>query len=75
MNKERRAKINDIKCRLEKIKNDLSIILSDEEGAFESMPEGLQYSERGMNSEDSIDSMNEAMENIDNAIDNLDEIF
>lgn len=41
----------------------------------QNMPEGLQLSERGMNSENSIDIMTETMEILDEAINNLNEIY
>lgn len=52
----------------EEIKSALESICSDEEMAFDSMPEGLQAGPNGMNSEEAIDAMNEAMECMDNAI-------
>lgn len=52
----------------EEIRGVLESICSDEEMAFDSMPEGLQAGPNGMNSEEAIDIMNEAMECMDNAI-------
>ena len=39
------------------------------------MPEGLQSSERGMNSENSIDIMEETLDILDDAINNLNSIY
>ena len=77
MNNSRRKKIFELKQELERLKNDysyekldrciavLTAIRDEEEYAFDSMPEGLQYSSRGMDSESAIDSMNEALEQLE----------
>lgn len=53
---------------LEGIKSDIEFVLMDEEMAFESMPEGLQYSMRGEASQEAQDNMNEAIDLIDEFI-------
>lgn len=53
---------------LEGIKSDIEMVLMDEEMAFESMPEGLQYSMRGEASQEAQDNMNEAIDAIDEFI-------
>lgn len=67
MNKQRREKIDKLKGRLSSVKmevksisSELSVILDEEQDAFDNMPEGLQSSYRGMCSEDAIDSMEES---------------
>lgn len=80
--KQRREKINKAKSRLssvqtelKSISSELSEILNEEQDTFDNMPEGLQQSSyRGMCSEDAIDSMEEASENLDEAIDLLNDI-
>ena len=64
MNKERRRSINNIKANIARLKkeitdlsSELSIVLDQEQDAFDNMPEGLQSSMRGMDSEDAIDLM------------------
>jgi hypothetical protein len=74
MNNARRIKIKKIIKDIETIKNDLQDILSDEEFAFDSMPENLQYSSRGEESQEAIDYMNEAMDGLDNAVEQLESI-
>ena len=76
MNNVRRKKIFKLKQELEQLKNNysydnlsrcidvLTAIRDEEEYAFDSMPEGLQYSSRGMDSEAAIDSMNNALEQL-----------
>lgn len=75
MNKNRREKINMLKAKLQsvqselkQISSELSSILSEEQDAFDNMPEGLQSSYRGMCSEDAIDDMEEASEKLDEVI-------
>lgn len=53
---------------LEGIKSDIEMVLMDEEFAFESMPENLQYSMRGEASQEAQDNMNEAIDAIDEFI-------
>lgn len=74
MNKERRTKISKIIERIESIKSDLESVLADEENAFENMPENLQCSMRGEESEAAIDCMEDAIETLDSAIEQLEEI-
>ena len=52
----------------EEIKSVLEKICSDEEECFDNMPDGPKAGPNGMNSEEAIDAMNEAMECMDNAI-------
>lgn len=80
MNNQRRRELtnvaNEIACindatdfgTLESIKSDIEMILMDEEMAFESMPENLQYSMRGEASQEAQDNMNEAIDTIDEYI-------
>lgn len=67
MNKQRKQKIKEVRQQIESCKNDLQIILDEEQNYFDNMPENLQGSMRGSDSEDAIDIM-------ENCIDELDEI-
>ena len=75
MNKDRREKIKIISQKLLEIKKELDSVQRDEEFAFDSMPEGLQSSDRGVESEDAIDAMDNALSNIDDAIDHLQDVL
>ena len=82
MNKERRRSINNIKANIARLKkektdetSELSIVLDQEKDAFENMPEALQSSMRGMDSEDAIDLMEEAIDSLDDAIKSLGDIL
>ena len=74
MNKQRRKLITENINLLENIKSNIEDILSDEEFSFDNMPENLQCSLRGEESENAIDLLNDAIDNIENCIDSLNEI-
>lgn len=74
MNKERKARIKNIIKEIEQVKEKLQEVLNEEESVFDNMPENLQCSMRGEESEESIDYMNEAIDVLDNAIEQLEEI-
>ena len=66
MNNVRRNQIRQAIQKIDNIVNALQIILCDEQDAYDSMPDNLKESEKGMNSMD-------AQENIEAAIDALEE--
>ena len=74
MNKQRRNEIHDILSEIQSIKTRLEIVQMNEELAFDNMPENLQYSMRGEESQEAIDVMNSAVESLDEAISQLEDI-
>ena len=74
MNKERRNKIQQVIDNINSVREKLQEVLDDEQFAFDSMPENLQYSMRGEESQEAIDYMNEVIEYLDNAIETLESI-
>ena len=81
MNDTRRRMISELKTQIDFANNylkeankKLSSILSEEQDAFDNMPEGLQSSYRGMCSEDAIDNMEETSEKLDEVIELLGDI-
>ena len=74
MNKNRRIRINHIKELTERLVNDLNIILEEEQDYFDNMPENLQGSSRGMESEDAIDSLSDIIDKLSEVSDLLDEV-
>lgn len=68
MNKERRNKISIIIRDMEHLKNNLQTVLTEEENAYEQIPENLQNSMRATDSEDAIESMTNAVSLFDEAI-------
>lgn len=71
MNKQRRQKIKEVRQQIESCKNDLQVILDEEQDYFDNMPENLQGSMRGSDSEDSIDTMESCIDELDEIIKEL----
>ena len=74
MNKQRRQKIRDVRKGIENCKDNLQKILDEEQDYFDNMPENLQGSMRGSESEDAIDTMENCIEDLENIISELTEI-
>ena len=74
MNKQRRTKLTEISNKIEKIKSELYDVLIEEEIAFDNMPENLQCSMRGEDSEEAIEYMENAIANLSEAISELSNI-
>lgn len=74
MNKKRKQELNKISIELDALLDRLDDIYNDEQIAYDSMPENLQGSDRGMESEEAVNAINEAKEQIQEAIDLLNEI-
>ena len=74
MNKQRRNEISSIVSELENLKSRLESVHMEEEMVFDNMPENLQYSMRGEESQEAIDCMSEAISNLEEEIDQLSEI-
>lgn len=74
MNKQRRQKIRDVRKEIENCKKNLQKILDEEQDYFDNMPENLQGSIRGSDSEDGIDTMENCIEDLENIIKELTEI-
>ena len=80
MNKNRRKvliewvkKAEDWASYGESLKDELENICAEEQDYFDNIPENLQGSMRGMDAEDAIDAMNEAIECMSNAIEAAEE--
>nr|DAZ51177.1 MAG TPA: hypothetical protein [Caudoviricetes sp.] len=66
MNKARRISITKIADSLQALKSDVESIQSEEQDAYDNLPESIQDGERG-------DRMQEAIENLDDALTLIDE--
>lgn len=71
MNKQRKQKIKEVRQQIETCKNDLQIILDEEQDYFDNMPENLQGSMRGSDSEDAIDTLENCIEELEEVIKEL----
>lgn len=74
MNKIRRQQLRKWLEDMENIKGELETICSDEQDYFDNMPENLQGSQRGCDSEEAIEQMEEAVSSIEDAISIIEEI-
>lgn len=75
MNKTRRQQLRKWLDDMENIKSKLEMICSDEEDYLNNMPESFQCGQRGMDAEEAIDQMGEAMSSIDEAISAIENII
>jgi hypothetical protein len=75
MNNKRRQQLKEWIKSIEQKKRELEKICSDEEDSFEMMPEGLKGTLNGMNSEEAIDKMNDAIVCIEEAVEAVEEII
>ena len=73
MNNKRRKALMEINSKLENIKSELESCLCEEQNYFDNMPENLQSSVRAMDSEEAIDNMEIANDNLDEIINLLNE--
>ena len=74
MNKQRRKEIKNAIELLDGVKEQLESILFDESDYFDNMPENLQGSIRGEESENAIDIIQDVVDEIDNCIVSLNEL-
>lgn len=68
MNKARRISIMKTINSLQILKSDVENIQSEEQDAYDNLPESLQDSERGDRMQEAIDNLDDAMTLIDEAV-------
>ena len=73
MNKERRKSLREIQSKLESLGQDLEALKDEEEEYRDTMPENLQESERYQRADEVCDLLQEALENLDNAYQQIEE--
>lgn len=66
MNKQRKERFYDVLGMLDDARSELEDIQAEEQDAFDSLSEGLQYSQRGDTMQSWLDLMDEIGEKIDN---------
>lgn len=74
MNNQRRKAIKDAITRLESITDNLRTLLEEEQEYYDNMPENLQGSDRGIDSESAQECMESALESLEDAVLSLEEI-
>lgn len=73
MNNKRRKEISKIVSTLEGVRDSLSELVDEEQSAFDNMPESIQGSDRGCESEEAIGYLSDALDSVESALDYLDE--
>lgn len=73
MNNKRRKEISKIVSTLEEVRDRLSEVVDEEQSAFDNMPESIQGSDRGCESEEAIGYLSDALDSVESALDYLDE--
>ena len=73
MNKERRKSLREIQSKLERLGQDLEVLKEEEEEYRDNMPENLQESDRYQLADEVCDLLQEALENLDNAYQQIEE--
>ena len=73
MNKERRKSLKEIQGKLESLAQDLEALKEEEEEYRDTMPENFQESERYQRADEVCDLLQEALENLDNAYQQIEE--
>lgn len=74
MNKTRIKQLINWKKKAEELKEELESILYDEQDYFDNMPENLQGSMKGIDSEEAINQLEDAISTLEEAIDSVDNI-
>ena len=74
MNKQRKQKIRQVIANIEICRENLENLLDEEQDYFDNMPENLQGSIRGSNSEDAIDIMESCIDSLEDVINELENI-
>ena len=75
MNKQRRAALDAILSQLETQRDALRTITDEEQEAFDNMPQSLQEAEKGQTMESGIDSMEDAINNLQEVADLLRDVI
>lgn len=73
MNKERRKQLSEIQDKLSELRDMIDTVLSDEQAAYDNLPESLQESERGEAMQMAIEAMESAIESCEEAEGSLEE--
>ena len=73
MNKARRKRIDEIQEKLSEMKDLIDEVLSEEQEAYDNLPESIQDSERGEAMQTAIDSLESAVSSCEEIEDYLNE--
>jgi len=74
MNEERLKSLKRCLDKIQDAHDVLEEVRDEEQDAFDNMPEGLQYSERGDMMQDAIDNLDETIDYLDEVLSNLEDV-
>ena len=75
MNRDRRKRLEEIVEKLQELRCDLEEVMNEEQDAFDNLPENFQNSERGECAQAKIDTICDALDDLDIATNNLEEVL
>lgn len=75
MNKARKEEIARIVLQLGVLRDELELVMGEEQEALDNIPEGIQTSERGERMEENVDAIEEAANHIVEGIDILEDML
>ena len=73
MNNARRKAINKISDKLEQLREELDMLMQEEQEYYDVMPEAFQDGEKGERAQEAVDNMDYALSSIQEAVDYLNE--
>lgn len=65
MNKQRRKQLQEIANTLSELKEQLDILTQEEQDAFDNLPEGIQYSDKGTEMEENVSEMEDILSGLE----------
>ena len=74
MNQKRRKRIATVSSKLQELLDELNLILEEEQEAYDNMPEQLQDTERGEAMYEAIETLEDAISEIEGQMDELDNL-
>lgn len=75
MNKQRRNRLSVVALKVVELVQELYDIQSEEQDAFDNLPEGLQMSERGDQMQENIDNLDGIISDLETVADDIDNVI
>lgn len=75
MNQTRRNRIREIQEKLTSLTEEVELLLEEEQGAYENMPDSIKESERGEKTMRAVDILENAKGEIEDSVSTLEDIF
>lgn len=75
MNKARRKELESIVSIIESAAESLEYTISDEEDAYDRLPESIQESQRGDEMEENVSDLNDALSSLEEAVEIINDVI